>query len=58
MKIKTKRATIYDIAEQTGVSPSTVSRVMAGSTLIGADVATAINKAADELHYQRRRIRR
>lgn len=51
-------STIYDIAEKTGVSPSTVSRALAGSRLVREDVRVEVEQAARQLGYRRRTIRR
>lgn len=53
-----KRVTIYDIAEATGVSTSTVSRALGGSALIGQEVVHQVQQAAERLGYRQRRIRR
>ncbi|MFW6155478.1 MAG: LacI family DNA-binding transcriptional regulator [Planctomycetota bacterium] len=50
--------TIYDIAEEVGVSTATVSRVLNGSTLIAPETAQAIRDAARRLGYRKRTIRR
>jgi len=52
------RVTIYDIAEEVGVSTATVSRVLNGSTLIAPETAEAIRDAAQRLGYHKRTIRR
>src|SRR5262245_62174346 len=46
-----KSATIHDIARQAGVSPSTVSRVLNGTTPVAPDKHAAIMAAIQELHY-------
>ncbi len=51
-------ATIYDVAEKAGVSTSTVSRVLNGSSLIGPEVANKVKVAAGELGYQKRQVKR
>ncbi|NLF30323.1 MAG: LacI family transcriptional regulator [Planctomycetes bacterium] len=52
------RVTIYDIAEEVGVSTATVSRVLNGSALIAPQTARAIRDAARRLGYRKRTIRR
>ncbi len=52
------RITIYDIAEDVGVSTATVSRALNGSALIGADTVRSIEAAAERLGYRKRTIRR
>ena len=52
------RVTIYNIAEEVGVSTATVSRVLNGSTLIAPETAEAIRAAAGRLGYRKRTIRR
>lgn len=44
-------ATIRDVAQRAAVSPSTVSRVLAGSTRISPDTHARVQKAMDELNY-------
>ena len=53
-----KRVTIYDIAQEAGVSTSTVSRALSGSALIGDDVIAEVRAVADTLGYKQRRIKR
>ncbi len=50
--------TIYDIAESVKVSPSTVSRVLNNSRLVHSSTRERVLKAADEMGYRKRRIRR
>lgn len=45
-------ATIYDIAELAGVSPSTVSRALGKPGRISAQTAAKIRAAADELNFR------
>ena len=53
-----KRVTVYDIAEAVGLSASTVSRVLNNSILISDEKRDLILKAAAEMGYARRTIRR
>jgi LacI family transcriptional regulator len=53
-----KPPTIYDIAEHLEISPSTVSRVLNNSSLIGNDTARRIRQTADQMGYKKRSIRR
>lgn len=46
-----KHLTIADIAKKAGVSPSTVSRVINGSTMISKKTARKIQKIIDETDY-------
>ena len=43
------KATILDIAREAGVSKSTVSLVLQGSSLIRAETATKVRRAIDEV---------
>ena len=52
------RASIYDVADAAGVSAATVSRVMNGSRLIGEEARRKVERAARELGYAPRRVRR
>ena len=47
-----KAATIEDIARKTGVSKSTVSRALGGSTRISASTRRKIAAVAGKLHYE------
>ncbi len=53
-----KRVTVYDISEQLGISPSTVSRVLNNSSLIGAEKRELILRTAEEMGYEKRSIKR
>ncbi|MEA4917997.1 LacI family DNA-binding transcriptional regulator [Proteiniphilum sp.] len=46
-----KKVTIYDIAEKLKVSPSTVSRALAGNSLISAETKTKVMAAAVGMGY-------
>jgi len=52
------RVTIYDIAEDVGVSTATVSRALNGSALIGDAKARTVQAAAKRMGYRKRVIRR
>lgn len=47
----TRRPTSFDVAERAGVSQSTVSRALAGSTVIAEVTRNKVVKAAEELGY-------
>jgi len=51
-------ATIYDIANEAGVSASTVSRALKGSRMVRDDVRGRVEKVALELGFERRMVRR
>ena len=51
-------ATIYDIAQATGLSTSTVSRALQGSRLVGPEVRARVAAAAEQLGYRTRVVRR
>lgn len=53
-----KSVTVYDIAARLGYSPSTVSRVMNNSVLVGTETRKLIREAAEEMGYLPRRVRR
>lgn len=46
-----KKVTIYDIADKLKISPSTVSRALAGNSLISAETRTRVMATAVELGY-------
>ncbi|PKL12731.1 MAG: hypothetical protein CVV52_08865 [Spirochaetae bacterium HGW-Spirochaetae-8] len=52
------KVTVYDIARKLDISPSTVSRVLNNSSLIGEEKRHLILAAAQELGYQKRPIRK
>lgn len=47
-----KKTTIYDIADRLNLSPSTVSRALAGNLLISTETRERIMKAAEEMGYR------
>lgn len=47
-----KKVTIYDIADRLNLSPSTVSRALAGNPLISTETISRIRKTADEMGYR------
>jgi len=53
-----KKVTVYDIAKELGISPSTVSRVLNNSSLIGEEKRELILSAAARMQYQKRPIKR
>ena len=46
-----KKVTIYDIADRLNLSPSTVSRALAGNFLISIDTRERIRKTAEEMGW-------
>lgn len=48
----TSRATIKDVAQRAGVSISTVSRVVSGSTSVDPALAEKVRASVKELHYR------
>lgn len=52
------KPTVYDIAKLLGISPSTVSRTLNGSTLVRSETQERVLEAARELGYSHRTIRR
>jgi len=52
------KVTVYDIARKLDISPSTVSRVLNNSSLIGEEKRRLILAAAEELGYQKRQIKK
>lgn len=53
-----RKVTVYDIAQKLSLSASTVSRVLNNSSLVGDETRERIIRAAEELGYHKRRIRR
>ena len=53
-----KRVTVYDIAEELKISPSTVSRVLNRSTLISDERSEQILMTAERMGYQKRSIKK
>ena len=53
-----RRVTVYDLAGELGLSPSTVSRALGESELVGTRTRAIVRAAAARLGYQRRRIKR
>jgi LacI family transcriptional regulator len=53
-----KRVTVYDIANELNISPSTVSRVLNNSTLISSERSKQILDTAERLGYQKRIIKK
>ncbi len=51
MRAKTKTPTIYDVAELSGVSISTVSRVINAPDKVNSDTRSSVFKAIDELGF-------
>lgn len=50
--------TMAEIAEKAGVSKATVSRALAGSSLIGPKTISRVTEAADALGYNRKKTKR
>lgn len=53
-----RKATVYSIASELGISPSTVSRVLNNSSLIGDSKRALILSTAERLNYRKRHIKR
>ena len=51
-------ATIYDIANEAGVSASTVSRALKGSRMVSDEARDRIEKVARKMGFERRTVRR
>jgi LacI family transcriptional regulator len=56
--ILSKRVTVYDIARELGISPSTVSRVLNHSSLISDERTLQIREIAEKLGYHKRVIKK
>jgi LacI family transcriptional regulator len=52
MAIKKQAVTILDIAQQAGVSPSTVSRILNGTTAVAPDKQAAVMEVIERLNYK------
>src|SRR5918911_64390 len=53
MKFATNKiSAIHDIAQEAGVSPGTVSRVLNGTTPVAADKRAAVLAVIDQLNYR------
>ena len=50
--------TIKDVARRAGVSAATVSRVLAGKTIVSQELCERVLSAAEELEYQPSRVAR
>ncbi|MFA9560464.1 LacI family DNA-binding transcriptional regulator [Evansella sp. AB-rgal1] len=50
--MKKKSITIYDIAKEANVSPSTVSRVLTGSAKVRPDTLKKVTEIMDKYHFQ------
>jgi LacI family transcriptional regulator len=55
---ETRRVTVYDVARSLGISPSTVSRVLNNSILIGDGRRALILETARKMGYEKRSIRK
>ncbi|MGL1893837.1 MAG: LacI family transcriptional regulator [Spirochaetaceae bacterium] len=53
-----KRITVYDIASELNISPSTVSRVLNNSNLISSERSKQIKETATRLGYKKRSIKK
>jgi LacI family transcriptional regulator len=53
-----KKVTVYDIAKELGISPSTVSRVLNNSSLIGDAKRDLILSTAERMEYKKRPIKK
>ncbi|MCL1963872.1 MAG: LacI family transcriptional regulator [Firmicutes bacterium] len=54
--METERITIYDIAREAGVSPTTVSRVIAEHANVSAHTRKKVRKVIDQYHFTPSRI--
>jgi LacI family transcriptional regulator len=57
MNMKRTKVTIYDIARELNLSPSTISRAIAGSDLISDEVKEKVLAKAMEMGYSSRNFR-
>ena len=48
---ETKRVTIYDVAREAGVAPSTVSRTFSRPGRVNAETAARVRKVAEKIGY-------
>lgn len=53
-----RKVTVYDLARELGLSPSTISRALDDSELLGNDTRALVRDVADRMGYARRAIRR
>lgn len=53
-----RRITVYDLARDLGLSPSTVSRALDDSELVGEVTRSLVRAAAERLGYEKRTIQR
>ena len=53
-----KKATIYDVAREAGVSLATVSRVINGSSVVREKTKEKVMKVIDELNFKPNQIAR
>lgn len=51
-----KKPTVVDVAEIAGVSPSTVSRVLNGSSRVAPETASRVMESVEQLGYRRNRF--
>lgn len=56
--VSEKKVTVYDIAEEMGISASTVSRVLNNSRLISDERSSEIHRVAKRLGYRKRVIKK
>lgn len=53
-----RKVTVYDLARDLGLSPSTVSRALDESELVGEETRSLVRAAAERRGYERRTIKR
>ena len=53
MEKKNSRVTVYDIAKELGISPSTVTRALNNQTCISLETRTLVHKTAQRLGYRK-----